>query len=444
MHDPKTVWQRPMMATARLTIIALACSVCAPSTLTALDFYVAKTADTNDIFCASGLPSPPPFDCSLREAINKANISPGLDHIYIPPGTYNLTRLGDDEDSNVTGDLDIRDDLEIHRQGPGLVVIDGQNDDRVLDIRPVAGSNTGPLVKLHNLRIQNGRLEINNQQGAGVFGYKSTVHILECEVISNHATGTGNKGGGVACREGSMLINESTIRGNSCSDGGGGVSALDGILLIMNSTIKHNQSDGGSALHSNLSTTSVLNSTITDNVTYTPGETAGVLASGGTVSIDSCTLSNSWDDSVGVNLGNPGAITIRNTIISGTCASGAYAHIATDGGNIEGPGDTCGFVSPGDYYSVPVFLTPPGDYGGPTETMIPIGVTAQLAVDNIWADPNCLAKDQRGVSRPVDGDGDGLASCDSGSAERMGNDPLFIDGFETGDTSTWPVTVPTG
>jgi hypothetical protein len=47
----------------------------------------------------------------------------------------------------------------------------------------------------------------------------------------------------------------------------------------------------------------------------------------------------------------------------------------------------------------------------------------------------CPAVDQRGLLRPRDGDGDGHARCDRGAVE-LGA-ALFVDGFESGDTSAW-------
>ena len=65
--------------------------------------------------------------------------------------------------------------------------------------------------------------------------------------------------------------------------------------------------------------------------------------------------------------------------------------------------------------------------GGPTQTMA-LG-TGSSAID-AGANSACPAFDQRGVSRPQDGDGDGSAICDIGAVETR-LDVIFADSFET-------------
>ncbi|WP_020406599.1 CSLREA domain-containing protein [Hahella ganghwensis] len=74
--------------------------------------YVTKFADTFDGTCDD--------DCSLREAIELANQSPGMDRIYLGAGTYTLEIPPEpddwefiDENHNVRDDFDITDDIEI-------------------------------------------------------------------------------------------------------------------------------------------------------------------------------------------------------------------------------------------------------------------------------------------------------------------------------------------
>ncbi|MBK1633243.1 hypothetical protein CKO31_21305 [Thiohalocapsa halophila] len=89
----------------------------AAGTVGAATFTVTKTADTADGVCDT--------DCSLREAIIAANANPGADDITLPVGSYTLTLTGTPEEGALTGDLDITDDLTINGAGQASTVIDG-------------------------------------------------------------------------------------------------------------------------------------------------------------------------------------------------------------------------------------------------------------------------------------------------------------------------------
>ncbi len=68
-----------------------------------------------------------------------------------------------------------------------------------------------------------------------------------------------------------------------------------------------------------------------------------------------------------------------------------------------------------------------GDHGGFTPTVLP-GLTGS-AIDS-GNNALCPDFDQRGRSRPLDGDHDGTATCDIGAVERR-SDVIFDDGFES-------------
>jgi hypothetical protein len=76
------------------------------------------------------------------------------------------------------------------------------------------------------------------------------------------------------------------------------------------------------------------------------------------------------------------------------------------------------------------------NYGGPT----PVNVAGlgSVAIDGALNGP-CTTNDQRGAPRPRDGDDNGSAICDIGSYEAP--PIIFTDGFESGDTSRWSLTV---
>ena len=395
------------------------------------DFYVTITADTNDGIC------PPPFQCSLRDAILTANARPGHDTIHVPPGTYGLTITGIGEDSAMTGDLDILDFVTILGSGAGVTIIDALGNDRVFHISEwVWGQFT-------DLTIRGGNSSSSpvSQHGAGILNEGESAGLTRC-VVENNVTTTGS-GGGVANLSGaSMFILDSVIRGNQATLGSGTSSAY-GTVIIDRSTITGNYALGlgpwAGAVWAREAEITIRNSTIYHNETEITNRPGGLSFRGGQIRIDSCTLAdNDWEE-IFIDDGLAASVTLSNTIVRGTCSGTGYF---TDGGNIGNDGDYCGMAPPHDYWAIPIYLLPLGDYGGATPTMPLENRPDNLALDNEWAEFNCQLWDQRMAPRPQDGNGDGVAVCDSGAVEVIYDGLPFSDGFESGDTSAWSVAVP--
>lgn len=110
---------RPALAAALLGIVGSAA---------AMDITVTRFDDPSPTACT-------PTDCSLREAVLLANVLVGADTIHLSAGAYQLTIPGAGEDLGATGDLDVRDDLNILGAGQAQtsIVMTGQLD-RVIDL----------------------------------------------------------------------------------------------------------------------------------------------------------------------------------------------------------------------------------------------------------------------------------------------------------------------
>ncbi len=160
------VFQVSMVAVLVLTVSALA-GIRAPI-VEAATFTVTKTADTNDGTCDG--------DCSLREAVLAANAAGGADAITVPAGTYVLT----------SGALGIFDGVTITGAGSATTIIDGNAQDRVIDLAGV----TIITVDITGVTVRNGRAQAFGS-GAGIHVNSShTLNLTDVVVTGNHATGS--------------------------------------------------------------------------------------------------------------------------------------------------------------------------------------------------------------------------------------------------------------
>ena len=122
-----------------------------------------------------------------------------------------------------------------------------------------------------------------------------------------------------------------------------------------------------------------------------------------------------------------GRISARNSLIAASVgASCQYETLVTDlGGNLATDDSCQGF---GQATLAELALAPLADNGGPTWThALKPGSAAIDSIAGCDVSEPVASHDQRGVARPVDGDGDGIALCDVGAYEA--NDLLFGNGF---------------
>jgi len=117
-------------------------------------------ADPSDGACDADLATAGE-QCTLRAALQQANVNADLDAIMLPAGTYRLTRRGGDEDEAATGDLDITSSVVITGAGAKTTIVDGRKArDRVFEIR---GDAT-----LSAITVQRGRAAPGSTGGGGI------------------------------------------------------------------------------------------------------------------------------------------------------------------------------------------------------------------------------------------------------------------------------------
>lgn len=215
--------------------------------------------------------------CSLREAVNLANSRPGLDRILLPASVaIQLTRAGAEEDANVSGDLDITDELEIVGSGAATTVVTQTAADRLLHsmgsgthltlrgLTLLGGSQVaqGGAIQMSSIgRLLIEDAELNGhratQLGGAIYHIGSSsgqsiagVVIRRTRLNDNRATNSiaANAYGGAiyslssGFQDNYLIIEDSTITNNR-SDNGGGAIAVDGVLSVSNNGIRIARSD---------------------------------------------------------------------------------------------------------------------------------------------------------------------------------------------------------
>lgn len=182
----------------------------------AASFPVSTTSDSNSGACTPGA-------CTLRQAVEAANVSFGPDEVSLPAGEYSLT----------FGQLPISDDLTISGGGAGSVAIVSDGSSRVIALGSTAYSLT-----VKGVRISGGRVKgtSGSQAGGGAI-YNAGDLRLEGVVVSGNlvepadASGTSPKGGGIY-NSGNLVIVGSTIEENvaTARPFNGGVPAGGGVF----------------------------------------------------------------------------------------------------------------------------------------------------------------------------------------------------------------------
>ncbi len=407
--------------TLQLIAVGAMLAVFGPSSARGAVFPVTlgATADETDAVPGDGQCLTASAVCTLRAAIQEANAFPGSDRVEVPAGTYTLTLAGVDEDVAATGDLDLTETLDILGVGPGSTTVDAGGLDRVFDV------HNGVSAAIEALSIHGGSatsLPSPGFLGGGLLARGgSNVDLTDCELTGNSA----NAGGGLfvssgatvtvtSCRlrnnsavalgfiavegpavwsEGDIDLDQCEVTGNDAPVAAGAVFARDGVSLgVRNTTISGNGDNGLGVENTELD---VVNSTVVGS----DGLGLSVFSVGG----NTLTVRNSiLADSGGANCSIIG-IAPADLDFAGEHNLSSDASCPNDGGTVDFPNTDpeIGLLLPA---------------GAGMEAHVPLVGSPVIDTGN---DDRCEAGDQRGATRPLDGDGAGLpaAVCDIGAVE---------------------------
>jgi parallel beta-helix repeat protein len=290
--------------------------------------------------------------------------------------------------------------------------------------------------------------------GGGIDNWTNTTVELTNSTVSGNTAG--NDGGGIFNNGGVVTLTASTLSGNIAGVSGGGIkNDIGGMVELTNSTISDNIAttvDGGGIDNFRGGMVKLTKSTVSGNTagrdgggidnwgedgtwgysivkltnSTVSGNSAGFgggIANMGTVQLIHCTISRNtaYTDGGGIKNFFTRTVELTNTMVaSQTFGADCGGDPVTSFGYNLDSDNTCNLTATGDITNTNPLLGPLKDNGGDTQTHALL--TGSLAIDHIPNGVNCcgvvpLDKDQRGKTRPADGDDDGTAACDIGAFE---------------------------
>jgi len=253
-------------------------------------------------------------------------------------------------------------DNDVILDGESNLTVDGSESYIVFSVGVVTA-------ELRGLTVTGGGWDSGGKLGNGGEPIPASIGNSGTLTITNSTVSAENEIATIA-NGATLTITNSTV---SWTDGGGINSGNEGsTLTITNSTLSGGQGDGIDEAILIYGTLTVTNSTVVGNI-YGEG-------------------------------------TVTNSLVDGECAGA----MASNGYNIESPGDTCGFDQTGDLVNIAEVQLDLGELannGGPTMTHA-LGADS-VAIDHIPAVDCGVTTDQRGQPRPETGGG----MCDVGAFE---------------------------
>ncbi|WP_162846900.1 choice-of-anchor D domain-containing protein [Marinicella litoralis] len=337
--------------------------------------------DKSDVNPGDGICESEDGVCTLRAAIEEANALPGQRVIALGSGVFTQEQ----------GTLfTVAEDLILLGNGAGKTTIDGSDGSTVL-------STTSESVTLR----------------------------IEDLTIAR---------GGIQAWPGDLVIRRSRITGGMSDGFVGGAIIANNLIDIRDTLIDGNRAVSGGAVWAQASSNGVF-----ENVTITGNQGGGLYLGGGNYELNHVTITGNFGDTGGASGISGGALTLaNNAIVSITgsvlggnyqppgllsfplnCAIGGSAALTSNGNNIFGDLTGCNMTTLGSDIEIAdnsIKLGPLKFLGDSIPYLEPRPDSPAI---DAMSGPSCPATDARGLIRPQDGDGNGIAICDIGAVEYL-------------------------
>ncbi len=275
----------------------------------------------------------------------------------------------------------------------------------------VANTMGGGIYSIMPLSIEDSDITGNLAQTGGGIYVDGTIFTVTASTIQNNQA---NEAAGIGLYNSSFLnMQNSTVSyNNAITEGGGILIDLNSTSLVTASTIYSNSAATGGGIL-NYGQLDSINSTVSSNTASQQGGGIWSEANNGAFLQNVTLTENDAPSGAGIYRSNFTTLSITNTLIASNGSENCNVALASTYFSLEDKND-CGLGSTGDITNTNPLLGSLADNGGATMThALLTGSPAIDAGDNT----NCPATDQRGATRPFDGDGDETAVCDIGAVE---------------------------
>jgi predicted outer membrane repeat protein len=279
-----------------------------------------------------------------------------------------------------------------------------------------------------DLSITNALFDTNQTESSGGAIEMATEGDLTMSDSTLQFNTADSSGGALSFAGDTATIEDSTFHGNDATQHGGAIehhnSGLPGLFSIVRSTFSSNTAgvDGG-AINSGGEEMNIDSSTLSGNAA---GYGGAIYQGGSPLEVTNSTIASNTATNDAGAIAVAAMATITNSALHdnrvGAVPSACSSSAISDGYNFDGDGtclDTGGLLA-GDVRGTTTTplnakLAPLADNGGATLTRKPM--PGSPLIDRGSPALTCPSTDQRGVARPIDGDGNGTKACDKGSVE---------------------------